>query len=234
MPQYFSVALFFVLLREALEVAIVIAVLVSFIDRAYPSSSTISARAKRSTWFGTLAAVLITLILGGTIIFIWYNYSSNVAEANELIYEGVFGLISSVFIFVTGLAFLKGQQVYAKINKKLTDKVERSAIDVQGDESKYLEKSEIESLPSPKLFFWIPFVTVLREGLESVLLVGGVSFAESPSSIPISAITGLLVGCFVGYLIHKASNKLSLKWFFILGSYLLFLMAAGIFSRSVG
>lgn len=77
------------------------------------------------------------------------------------------------------------------------------------------------------LFFWIPFLTVMREGLESVLLVGGVSFSQPPTSIPLGAGLGLLTGCFIGFMLHKASGHLSMRWFFVIGSYILFLMAAG-------
>lgn len=49
-----------------------------------------------------------------------------------------------------------------------------------------------------------------------------------------AAITAIILGVIVGYGIHRASGSLSLQWFFVTASYLLFLMAAGIFSRSIG
>lgn len=98
-----------------------------------------------------------------------------------------------------------------------------------------VESTETEKqIPSHNVFFWIPFLTVMREGLESVLLIGGVSIDSPPSSIPLAAISGALIGCAIGYLLHRASGKLSLRFFFVIGSYILFLMAAGIFSRSIG
>jgi high-affinity iron transporter len=41
-------------------------------------------------------------------------------------------------------------------------------------------------------------VTVLREGLEAVVFVGGVSLGQSAKAIPLAAISGVLVGFIVG------------------------------------
>jgi len=38
--------------------------------------------------------------------------------------------------------------------------------------------------------FTLPFIVVLREGLEAVVFVGGVSLGQSASAIPIAAIVG--------------------------------------------
>src|SRR6266404_3783213 len=42
--------------------------------------------------------------------------------------------------------------------------------------------------------FLLPFITVLREGLEAIVFVGGVSLGQSASSIPIAAIVGIVCG----------------------------------------
>ena len=51
--------------------------------------------------------------------------------------------------------------------------------------------------------FVVPFITVLREGLEAVVFIAGVSFSAPASAVPLPVITGLLAGSFVGYLIYK-------------------------------
>ncbi|MCV5185793.1 FTR1 family protein, partial [Escherichia coli] len=44
------------------------------------------------------------------------------------------------------------------------------------------------------VMFILPFVTVLREGVEAIVFVAGVSFAAPATSIPIPAIVGVIVG----------------------------------------
>jgi len=51
--------------------------------------------------------------------------------------------------------------------------------------------------------FLLPFITVLREGLEAVVFVGGVSLTEPATSFPIAVIVGVLCGIAVGYSIYR-------------------------------
>ena len=51
--------------------------------------------------------------------------------------------------------------------------------------------------------FLLPFITVLREGLEAVVFVGGVSLSEPASSFPLAVIVGILCGVAVGYFIYR-------------------------------
>jgi high-affinity iron transporter len=54
--------------------------------------------------------------------------------------------------------------------------------------------------------FFIPFVTTLREGLEGVVFIGGVSLGLPASSIPLPAIVGIAVGLLCGWLIFRAGT----------------------------
>lgn len=51
--------------------------------------------------------------------------------------------------------------------------------------------------------FLLPFITVLREGLEAVIFIGGVGLGLPAKSIPLAVVCGLLVGCVIGYIIYK-------------------------------
>ena len=51
--------------------------------------------------------------------------------------------------------------------------------------------------------FILPFITVLREGLEAVVFVGGISLGLPATAFPIPVLTGLLAGFLIGYIIYK-------------------------------
>jgi len=51
--------------------------------------------------------------------------------------------------------------------------------------------------------FVLPFVTVLREGLEAVIFIGGVGLGLPASSFPLAVFCGLLAGCLVGYVVYR-------------------------------
>lgn len=99
--------------------------------------------------------------------------------------------------------------------------------------------------------FVLPFVTVLREGIEAVVFVAGVSFTAPASAVPLPVVIGLIVGALVGFLLYKyvvtpltlqrslclpscrggAGAKLQI--FLVASTCLLYLVAAGLFSRAV-
>lgn len=81
--------------------------------------------------------------------------------------------------------------------------------------------------------FMLPFVTILREGLEAVVFIGGVSLSVSATSIPLAVVTGLAAGLAIGYIIYRGGNAAPLQIFLIVSTCFLYLVAAGLFSRGI-
>lgn len=81
--------------------------------------------------------------------------------------------------------------------------------------------------------FLLPFITILREGLEAIVFVGGVSLGLPATSIPLATICGLLAGIAVGFIIYKCGNMAPLQIFLIVSTCFLYLVAAGLFSRAI-
>jgi high-affinity iron transporter len=78
----------------------------------------------------------------------------------------------------------------------------------------------------------LPFITVLREGLEAVVFVAGVGLSEPASAFPLPAITGLLAGSLIGYVIYRGGvtfrREIHLDCQL---TALLYLVAAGLLSK---
>jgi high-affinity iron transporter len=49
----------------------------------------------------------------------------------------------------------------------------------------------------------VPFITVLREGIEGVVFIAGVSFSSPAKSVPLPVFVGLAAGAAVGYAIYR-------------------------------
>ena len=60
--------------------------------------------------------------------------------------------------------------------------------------------------------FTLPLVVVLREGLEAIVFVGGVSLGQSAKSIPIAAITGIVCGLICGFIIYTFASRSGKYW----------------------
>lgn len=81
--------------------------------------------------------------------------------------------------------------------------------------------------------FVIPFVTTLREGLEGVVYIGGVSLGLPAKSIPLPAIVGILVGLLIGIFLWKGGSFGQIRAFLIVSTCFLLIIAAGMASRSI-
>jgi high-affinity iron transporter len=110
----------------------------------------------------------------------FYTKLTDLWANTEQIWEGVFSLIACVIIYLMGIAFLKMDRSRVKWRLKLASSFEQShsqAIAHHAGEDGMLvgDKDQKDARSGKWALFLLPFVTVLREGLEAVVFVGGVS-----------------------------------------------------------
>lgn len=95
-----------------------------------------------------------------------------------------------------GIAFLRLEQSKAKWRVKLAHAFERSTSGDKGDRT------------SRWALFFLPFITVLREGLEAVVFAGGVSLSESGKTIPLAVFVGIVAGVCICESLKGSSSPL--------------------------
>jgi high-affinity iron transporter len=239
----FSLPIFIIILRETIEAGIIVSILLSFVEQLVnaggDSATTTESSALEKTdgeehltkkqllsklrkqiWLGAGVGFFIALAIGAAFIGVFYSQAlRDLWAQSEEIWEGVFSLIAAIIIFMTAIAFLKLEQSKVKWRIKLAEAFQRTV----GRRSK-----------SKYALFLLPFITVLREGLEAVVFVGGVSLGQPATSIPLAVICGLLVGIIISYIIYRGGSALAIHWFLIVSTCILLLVGAGLFSRSVG
>lgn len=159
----------------------------------------------------------------------FYGLGKDIFSKTEDLWEGIFCLLAAVIITIMGAALLRVSKLRekwrVKIAKVLEAKHQSFAHQALGTRfKKWCERYAM---------FVLPFITVLREGLEAVVFIGGVGIGMPASSFPLAVITGLLVGVLIGYIIYKGGNQASLQIFLIVSTCFLYLVAAGLFSRGV-
>lgn len=101
--------------------------------------------------------------------------------------------MNSIIIFVMGVTMLRIDRSKLKWQAKL-----EGAFDKKKPDSDLNEKAVKEGKSGKWTLFILPLVTVLREGLEAVVFVGGVTLGQSARSIPLAAIVGFICGFIVG------------------------------------
>ncbi|KAM7184644.1 plasma membrane iron permease [Naviculisporaceae sp. PSN 640] len=227
----FSVPIFLVVFREALETVIIVSVLLAFLKQTLDGPSrdpVVYKKLVRQVWLGTGLGFLICLIAGGAIIGVFYTLGTNKWEESELDYEGAFCLIASVIITVVGFALLRIGKMQEKWRVKLA-----AAMEAPIRTGRFSMGRTVKRFFEKYAMFVLPFVTVLREGIEAIVFVAGVSFSASATAVPLPVVVGLAVGGFVGWILYKSGSSTRLQVFLVISTCLLYLIAAGLFSRAV-
>ncbi|KAF8541071.1 iron permease FTR1/Fip1/EfeU [Trichophaea hybrida] len=219
----FSAPVFFIVFRETIETSIIVAILLSFVRQTLDNDVEIHRRLVRQVWLGTFTAAMICLIVGCGLIGAFYGLKKDLWSGTEDLYEGIFSVLAAIIITLMGFALLRINKMQEKWKGKITDAMAAQPTVGGGSFKNYARKYAM---------FILPFLTVLREGLEAIVFVGGVSLSEPASAFPIPAITGLLAGALVGWLVYKWGNKTALQWFLIGSTCLLYLVASGLLSKA--
>ncbi|KAK6352905.1 hypothetical protein TWF696_004903 [Orbilia brochopaga] len=225
MPNVFAVPVFFIVFRETLETAIIASILLSFLKQTFDtpeSDRTAYVRLRRHVWLGLISGFFVVLAIGAGMIGAFYGLGVDAWAKSENLWEGIFCLIASVIITIMGAAILRVSKLQSKWQKKIT-----LALQTPSKTTSWGQRLEKYSL------FILPFITILREGLEAVIFVGGVGLSYPASSFPIPVITGILAGSIIGVILYKGGNRFHLQLFLIVSTCFLYLVAAGLFSRGV-
>ncbi|EQL01573.1 Iron permease FTR1 [Ophiocordyceps sinensis CO18] len=224
----FSVPVFLIVFRETLETVIIVSVLLAYLKQTLHGpngNARVYKLLRRQVWIGVAAGFFLCMVVAGAIIGVFYTVRLNSWEANENYYEGAFCLLASVIITIMGAALLRIGKMQDKWRLKLARAVETP----RGTHTRH----SWARFAKKYAMFVLPFITVLREGIEAVVFTAGVSFTAPASAVPLPVVVGLFVGILIGYIIYKGASTDRMHLFLLASTCLLYLVAAGLFSRGV-
>jgi high-affinity iron transporter len=127
----------------------------------------------------------------------FYKLGTNHWANTENIWEGTFALIAAIVISLMGAALLRISKLQDKWRVKLAKALEAKDSGEGGFAARLGRWAEKYAM------FLLPFITVLREGLEAVVFIGGVGLGQPASSFPLPVICGLAAGSLIGWIIYK-------------------------------
>lgn len=197
-------ATFLIGLREGLEAALVVGILVAYLKRL--GRKDVLPR----LWTGVGAAVLLALVIGAVLTFGSYALTF---QGQEII-GGTLSLIAVGM--VTWMIFWMRK---AGRTMKAT---------LQGGVDRALESGTVWAL------VLVGFVSVAREGIETTLLLWSMvqSFGDAPSAI-LGAALGLVVAVLAGWLLARGAVRLDLSRFFTWTGGFLVIIAAGVLAYAL-
>ncbi|OJJ51811.1 hypothetical protein ASPZODRAFT_156601 [Penicilliopsis zonata CBS 506.65] len=229
MVNVFAVQVFFIVFRECLEAVIIVSVLLSFLKQCLGQphqDQAIYKKLVKQVWVGSILGVGICLIIGGAFIGVFYGLGHDIWSNSEDLWEGIFYLIATIIITIMGLALLR----INKTKEQWRIKIAQALI----AKSQGHKKSRfLGDWARRYAMFILPLITTLREGVEAVVFVGGVSLGYPATAFPIPVVTGILAGLTVGFFLYRGGNAMSIQLFLIASTCVLYLIAAGMFSKAV-
>ncbi|OTB03452.1 hypothetical protein M426DRAFT_321814 [Hypoxylon sp. CI-4A] len=227
--KVFTVPVFLVVFRETLETVIIVSVLLAFLKQTLdgPGRDTrVYKTLVKQVWFGVGLGFFLCLVVAGGLIGAFYTLGKDNWQTNEYNYEGAFALVASIIISIVGAALLRVGKMQEKWRVKLAKALEAPVVKVG-------RVAWLKRFVEKYAMFILPFITVLREGIEAIVFVAGVSFSAPATSVPLAVVCGLAAGSTVGYILYKGGAGAKLQYFLIASTCLLYLVGAGLFSRSV-
>jgi len=211
--KYFSLPAMFILFRETLEAAIIVAVLLQFMDR------TKNYTLRRWVWIGAAAGILVSIGLGVIFITIYFVSRDNLFSGDASYYfEGVVSIIASVMVSVLAFCMLRMWNMQAVWERKLQNALGNTLEEVNPNDKGH-----------QYTIFALAFSAVFREGVETVVFLAGIGANTEPSAIPLAGAVGIFLGIFSSYLVFRGGGSMkTLKTLFQATFVVLLVIAAGV------
>lgn len=242
----FSAQVFFLTFREVLESAIIVSVLLSLLKRTLlpedeqntPENERMYFRLRRQIWLGSFCGLLLCTAIGAVFVAIFRLIGTNLWNTTEKLWEAFFCILASVLITVMGRPLLRinalQQKWKLKLSQHLRDNHALDSAETEAMDDIINTRSRLRRFGQKYALFLLPFVTVLREGLEAVTFLGGLGISVPTSSIPLSVLLAFIFGVLVGVAIYKYGTQHKRVRTVVLSfTCLLYLVAAGLMSRGV-
>lgn len=192
-------------LREGLEAALVVSILITYLVRTGRNKSI------KFVWAGVFSAVALSLAFGALL-----TYTSLSLHFNEEAEETFAGTMSVIAVALVTWMIVWMRNAGKKMNAELEGKLETAVIG------------------GALTVAVMAFASVAREGIETTLFFFSAVQAAGSTVGPVIGFTlGILASSAVGFLIYRRAIKINMRRFFSVTSYFLILVAAGVLSYGI-
>ena len=155
-----------------------------------------------------VGSAIVASIVGA---FIFSSLAGGFTGRAEEIFEGITMIIGATLLTTMILWMMRQKHLAAELENKVA--------------------VELKETHKFGLFFLV-FISVLREGIETVIFLGAASLVSADNNL-IGAFIGIVAATLLGYVMFVGSMKINLRKFFNVTSILLILFAAGLVAHGI-
>ena len=195
---------FLITSRETLEASLVVGIVLAYLNK------TNNQNYRKTVYYAIIFGIIASILAAVAFTFFAGGFEG---KAEEL-FEGITMLIGA-FLLTTMILWMMQQR---HIAKEIEGKVERHLLSSR-------------PLFSHLGIFMIIFIAIIREGVETVIFLNAINYANGINFIGGSL--GILAAIVVGYLFFISTRKINLKRLFNVSSILLILFAAGLVAHGI-
>ena len=198
------VNVFIITLREGVEIAVVLAVILAYIKQLGQMKEA------GKVWLGAGTAAFISILAAIGIFFI---LGTTEVEGFQAILEGTLKIVAVIMLtWMTIWMKRQGGNLGGELKRQI---------------QVALSHGSVWTLAS------LAFISVIREGIETVLFIVGSTQGSSILATIYGSILGFGISAVLGYVLYRGTHHLPLKSFFTAMSVLLIAMAAGLLSGGI-
>lgn len=196
-------ASFLITLREGIEAALIVGIILGYLKKVDAKSL------EKPFYLGIGLGIVASIGVAALFVALSVEFEGKL----ETVFEGTTMFVSMAILTTVILWMNENSRTYSE---GLRQKVEQA-----------LTKTRAFGLAS------LAFISIFREGVETVLFLGSTSFATTGAQVVLGGVSGLMLAFVLAVAIINYSARLNLKMFFNATGILLIMFAAGLVSRGI-
>jgi len=195
---------FLIFFRESLEASMICSIMLAYLKQ-------IGRRDRfKDVWIGIWAAVAVAMIGGSVVFSTLRNYDGT--DLQTQIEGSTYFIACGVLTYMTFWMKKQGRNLKNELHSKMNAAISTGSI---------------------LAIALIAFITVGREGLETIVFMIAIAFQSSPVALAIGAVLGVMSGLILSYFIYVLGKRINLRYFFDIMGTLLMLFAAGLLADGI-
>lgn len=195
-----------ILLREGLEALLIILALVSFLDKLGQK------KMRKWIYLGALVGVLVSALAA---ILMSTIFNSAMVDSNRELMEGYVGLLAAAMMIGVGI-WLHSKSSVSSWNRYITKQIGNA-----------ISRGSVFAMAA------ISFLSVFREGAETIVFYAGIAPKMETSKFVLGIVVAVLILIIFAIVLFKASEKIPIHKFFAVATVLIYALAFKIIGVSL-